>query len=174
MFFENTTHFRANFAFKRAPQMINLGAYDHDSSPNSRSLFEIFRISRASTCGEFVAHSVKRSHAHVHGCGHGSIQGLLFGCRQARLFACYDFAKVRACWRQTQRSRERWLHLASPYVLRNARQLFVRRLFQARRDSLCLGIFDEGFRFAQRKAARFGSHLRRRVGKNLGSLDRLL
>ena len=55
-------------------------------------------------------------------------------------------AEVRARRRQAQRPRERRPHRAPPHVLRDARQLLVRRLLQARRDRLRLRAADEGLR----------------------------
>ncbi len=46
--------------------------------------------------------------------------------------------------RQAQRSRERRLHRTPPHVLRDARQLELRRLLQARSDPLRVGIADQG------------------------------
>ncbi len=51
-------------------------------------------------------------------------------------------AAQRARRRQAQRPRERRLHRAPPHVLRDARQLLVRRLLQARRDRLRVGTAD--------------------------------
>ncbi len=45
--------------------------------------------------------------------------------------------------RQAQRPRERRLHRASPHLLRDARELLVRRLLQEGRDRLGLGVRDE-------------------------------
>ena len=49
-------------------------------------------------------------------------------------------AEVRPRRRQAQRSRERRPHRAPSHVLRDARQLFVRRLLQGGRDPLRLGL----------------------------------
>ena len=51
-----------------------------------------------------------------------------------------ELAALRARRRQAQRSRERRLHGAASHVLRDARQLQLRRLLQARRDPLRLGL----------------------------------
>ena len=64
---------------------------------------------------------------------------VFLGKEQARLRARRHVAEVRARRRQAQRPRERRPHGAPPHVLRDARQLLVRRLLQARRDPLRLG-----------------------------------
>ena len=53
-----------------------------------------------------------------------------------------DLAEVRARRRQAQRPGERRPHRAPPHLLRDARQLLVRRLLQGRRDRLRLGVPD--------------------------------
>ena len=53
-------------------------------------------------------------------------------------------AALRARRRQAQRPRERRLHGAPSHVLRDARQLQLRRLLQARRDPLRVGAADQG------------------------------
>jgi hypothetical protein len=65
------------------------------------------------------------------------------GVESARI-ARHDVAEMRARRRQAQRPRQRRLHRAPPHVLRDARQLLVRRLLQARRDQLRLGAADQG------------------------------
>ena len=55
-----------------------------------------------------------------------------------------DQPEVRAGGRQAQRPRERRPHRAPPHVLRDARQLLVRRLLQARRDRVRLGVPHAG------------------------------
>ncbi len=62
--------------------------------------------------------------------------------------------------RQAQRPRERRRHRAAPHVLRDARQLLVRRLLQGRGDRLRLGAPDEGPR--ARPGANDDHRLRRR------------
>ena len=59
-----------------------------------------------------------------------------------------DVAAQRARGRQAQRPRERRLHRAASHVLRDARQLQLRRLLQARRDPLRVGTADAGLRAA--------------------------
>ena len=54
-------------------------------------------------------------------------------------------AEVRARRRQAQRPRQCRLHRAPPHLLRDARQLLVRRLFQGAGDRARLGAGDQGF-----------------------------
>ena len=56
----------------------------------------------------------------------------------------HDLAEVRARRRQAQRPRAGRPHRAAQHVLRDARQLLVRRLLQARRDSLRVGVRHAG------------------------------
>ena len=51
-----------------------------------------------------------------------------------------DLPEVRPGGRQAQRSRAGGPHQAAPHLLRDAGQLLLRRLFQARRDPLRLGV----------------------------------
>ena len=62
----------------------------------------------------------------------------------ARLRARHDLPEVRAGGRQAQRPRERRPHRPPPHVLRDARQLLVRRLLQGRRHRLRLGVPHPG------------------------------
>ena len=64
------------------------------------------------------------------------------GARQAPLRPRDDRAALRARRRQAQRSRQRRLHGAPSHVLRDAGQLQLRRLLQARRDPLRVGAAD--------------------------------
>jgi hypothetical protein len=64
---------------------------------------------------------------------------LFLGKEKRRLRARGLLAALRARRRQAQRPRERGLHGAPPHVLRDAGQLQLRRLLQARRDPLRLG-----------------------------------
>ena len=57
---------------------------------------------------------------------------------------------MRARRRQAQRPRQCRLHRAPPHLLRDARQLFVRRLFQGSRDRARLESGDQGIRAAER------------------------
>ena len=69
---------------------------------------------------------------------------VFLGAGQAAVQARDDVAALRARRRQAQRPRERRLHRAPPHVLRDARQLQLRRLLQARRDPLRVGAAHEG------------------------------
>ncbi len=84
--------------------------------------------------------------------GHGPVQGRVSRRREAAVRSRNLGATVPPRGRQAQRSRKCRLHGAPPYVLRNARQLVVRRLFQARCDPVCVGALDEGLRPAAGKA----------------------
>ena len=76
----------------------------------------------------------RRPDAAVHQRGDEPVQGRLHRAREARLHPRDVLAEVRPRGRQAQRPRQRRLHRAPPHVLRDARQLLVRRLLQGRRD----------------------------------------
>ena len=78
--------------------------------------------------------------------GHGAVQGRVPRQGQAAVRARDHLAALRARRRQAQRPGERRLHRAPPHVLRDARQLQLRRLLQARCDPLRLGAADQGIR----------------------------
>src|SRR5580704_11306833 len=89
-----------------------------------------------------AARAAQRPDIDVHQCRHGAVQERLHRPRKAPLCAGGDGAEMRACRRQAQRPRQCRLYRAPPHLLRNARQLFVRRLFQGLCDRICLGPAD--------------------------------
>ena len=76
----------------------------------------------------------QRPDAALHQRRDGPVQGRLPRPGQAPVQPRGHRAALRARRRQAQRPRERGLHRAPPHVLRDARQLQLRRLLQARRD----------------------------------------
>ena len=82
---------------------------------------------------------VERPDAALHQLRHGAVQGRLPRAGQASLHPRGELPALPARRRQAQRSRERRLHGAPSHVLRDARQLQLRRLLQARRDPVRLG-----------------------------------
>ena len=97
---------------------------------------------------------------------------MFLGTEKRRYVRATSVAAVPARRRQAQRSRERRLHGASPHVLRDARQLVVRRLLQARGDPLRVGPADERLRTAARKAVGDRIHRRRRGLRRLDEGNR--
>ena len=81
--------------------------------------------------------------AAVHQRRHGPVQGRLPRRGPARLHPRHDLAEVRPRRGQAQRPGERRAHRAPPHLLRDARQLLLRRLLQGRRHRLRLGVPDE-------------------------------
>ena len=77
-----------------------------------------------------AAGAAQRSDADVHQCRHGAVQERLHRRREARLHARRHVAEMRARRRQAQRPRQCRLHRAPPHLLRDARQLLLRRLLQ--------------------------------------------
>ena len=97
-----------------------------------------------------VARARQRPDAAVHELRHGAVQGRVPRAGQAAVRARDVVAALRARRRQAQRPRERRLHGAASHVLRDARQLQLRRLLQARRDPLRVGAPDRRLRAAER------------------------
>src|SRR6266513_4888012 len=91
-----------------------------------------------------LARAGERSDAAVRELRDGAVQGRVPWQGKAPVPEGGEFATGAARRRQAQRSGERRLHRAPPYVLRNARQLLVRRLFQAGRPALCVGAAHQG------------------------------
>ena len=71
--------------------------------------------------------------------GMNQFKDVFTGPREARLRAGRDGPEVRAGRREAQRPRQRRLHRAPPHLLRDARQLLLRRLLQGRGHRLRLG-----------------------------------
>ena len=113
-----------------------------------------------------------RSHPAVHQRGHGPVQGRVPRHRPAALRSGGHRATLCPRGWQAQRPGERRLHGAPPHVLRDARQLQLRRLLQARRHPLLLGIPDRRARAPAREAVGDGVRGRRRGGPDLVRRDR--
>src|SRR5215472_12097549 len=120
----------------------------------------LFRRERSPGGAVVSARADQRPHADVHQCRHGAIQKRLYRPREASLFARGHRAKMRARRRQAQRSRQCGLHRAPSHLLRDARQLLVRRLLQGPRHRARLEPHHQGVRPAGRSAD--GHRLRRR------------
>ncbi len=121
---------------------------------------------------QLLAGARQRSDAAVRQLGHGPVQGSVPGHRKAQLRARHVGAALPARRRQAQRPRERRLHGAASHVFRDARQLVVRRLLQARRDPLRVGAADQDLRPAAREAVGHRLHRRRRGLRHLDEGDR--
>ena len=80
--------------------------------------------------------------------------------------------EMRARRRQAQRPRQRRLHRAAPHLLRDARQLLVRRLLQGARDPARLGAADPRLRPAEGPAPGHRLPRRRRGGGRSGRRSR--
>ena len=109
----------------------------------------------------------QRPDAAVHQCRHGAVQGRVPGQGPARLPARGHQPALRACRRQAQRPGERRLHRPAPHLLRDAGQLLLRRLLQARRHPLRLGLPDLQPAPRPGAAVVHGVPRRRRGGRHL-------
>ena len=105
---------------------------------------------------EQPAGAAQRPDAPVHQRRHGAVQERLHRHRAAAVQARRHLAEMRARRRQAQRPRQRRLHRAASHLLRDARQLLVRRLLQGPRDRARLEAGDRGVRPASGQAAGHG------------------
>ena len=99
-----------------------------------------------------AARAAQRPDADVHQCRHGAVQERLHRPREAPYVRAATCAEMRARRRQAQRPRQCRLHRAPPHLLRDARQLLVRRLLQGPRDRARLEPDHQGIRPAGRAA----------------------
>ena len=118
-----------------------------------RSFLEYFQTTRPHHRAELVARARRRSDAALHQRRDEPVQGRVPRPREARLHARDDLAEVHARQRQAQRPRQRRPVAAPSHVLRDARQLLVRRLLQDGGDPVRLGAADDGLEAAGRPAA---------------------
>ena len=123
-----------------------------------QDLFGLLCRQRSHRGGVQPAGAWQRPHADVHQLWHGAIQGRVSGHRQTLLCARCLGASLLARRRQAQRLGERGLHRAAPHLLRNAGQLELWRLLQAREPHLGLGAADPGLQAARGQAVGHGLH----------------
>ena len=116
------------------------------------SFLEYFQRQRPHHRAELVARARRRPDAALHQRRDEPVQGRVPRPREARLHARHDLAEVHARQRQAQRPRQRRPVAAASHVLRDARQLLVRRLLQAGGDPVRVGAADDGLEAARRPA----------------------
>ena len=131
------------------------------------ALSRLFRGERPPRRRFLAAGAAQRPDADVHQLGHGAVQERLHRARAPRLRPRHHQPEVRAGRRQAQRPRQRRLHRPAPHLLRDARQLLVRRLLQGASDPLRLGAADPRLRPAQGQAPRHRLPRRRRCRRPL-------
>jgi hypothetical protein len=133
---------------------------------NSPPLSRLLRAPAARRACELLARTLRRPHAAVRQRRDGAVQEGLprHGGGAGRKAARHHGPEVRARGRQAQRPRAGRSHCSAPHLLRDARQLLVRRLLQARRDPLRLGAAHREGRAGDRSraAARLRALQRRR------------
>ena len=112
----------------------------------------LFRQERPRGRAVVAARAAQRPDPDVHQCRHGAVQERLHRPREAALRARRHLAEMRARRRQAQRPRQCRLHRAPPHLLRDARQLLVRRLLQGPRDRARLEPGHQGIRPAEGQA----------------------
>ena len=104
------------------------------------------RQERPRAGGVLAAGAAQRSHLDVHQRRDGAVQERLHRPGDAPLHARHHRAEVRARRRQAQRPRQRRLHQPASHLLRDARQLLLRRLLQGAGDPAGVGARHQGFR----------------------------
>ena len=112
----------------------------------AQRLPRLFPPSRPPRRPELAHRLARRSDAHVHERRDGPVQGRLRRQGDAPLSPRNVEPEVHPHQRQAQRPRERRRHGAAPHVLRDARQLLLRRLLQGGGDRPRVGPFDARLR----------------------------
>ena len=118
-----------------------------------RTFLEFFKSKGHEVVASSSLVPAQRPDAAVHERRHEPVQGRVHRRRAARLQARDDLAEVRARRRQAQRPRRGRQDAAPPHVLRDARQLLVRRLLQGGRDRVRVGAADEGLRHRSERSS---------------------
>jgi alanyl-tRNA synthetase len=144
--------------FKKINQLGAIPAPDVGSKSDDQTTFSVADIRKsfldffASKGHTVVASSPlvpwQRPDADVHQLRHGAVQGRVPRRGQAPLRARRLGAGLPPRRRQAQRPGERGLHGAPPHLLRDAGQLELRRLLQARVAEVGLGTADAGLQAA--------------------------
>ena len=132
------------------------------------SFLDYFAKARPRDRAVVAAGAAQRPDPDVHQCRHGAVQERLHRPGEAPLPARRHRAEMRARRRQAQRPRQCRLHRAPPHLLRDARQLLVRRLLQGPRHRARLEPGHQGIRAAQGQADR---HRLRRRRSGVRSLE---
>ena len=117
-----------------------------------RAAFLDFFVARGHTAGAVGEPDPARHDAAVHDRGHGAVQALLRRRRDAAVPAGDLGPEVRPRRRQAQRPRRHRPHEPPLHVLRDARQLQLRRLLQGRGDPVGVGALHRGARARPRAA----------------------
>ena len=155
-----------------ARELANPSPARYESRRNPREIPQVLRIEGPYDRSLVEPCARQRPDTALHQFGNGAVQRCVPRRGIASVFARHDRAAQRARRRQAQRSGKRRLHRASPHVLRNAGQLLVRRLLQARRDPLRVGVADRRVPVAERQAVGHRLSRRRRSARHLGEGSR--
>ena len=118
------------------------GMTSEDGRRDPQRLPPLLRGARAPRGEELAARAAERPHPPLRQRGDEPVQGRVPRAREAGLHPGRLVAEVRARRGQAQRPRERGRDRAPPHLLRDARQLLVRRLLQEGRDRVRLGLPD--------------------------------
>ena len=123
------------------PRAVQLIAYDIVRA--SRVLPRLLRRPGPPACAQLAAGAARRPDAALHQCGHEPVQGRVPRPGTADVFTGDHLAEVHARQWEAQRPRQRRPFAPPPHVLRDAGELLLRRLLQAGRDCLRLGVADD-------------------------------
>ena len=128
------------------------GCRNDDRFRDQGEISRLLRIEGAPACAFVFARAGAGPYAALHERRHEPVQGHLPGKGGARLPARRKLAEVHASVGQAQRPGAGRPHAAPPHLLRDARQLLVRRLFQAGRDRPGVAAADRRVEDAERSA----------------------
>ena len=137
-----------------------------------RNAFIGFFAARGHHGGAVGQSDPARSDGAVHGGRHGAVQAVLRRRRGAAVQARRQLPEVRPRRRQAQRPRRRRSHQAPPRVLRDARQLQLRRLLQDRDHPVELGADHRDVRPRRRPVVDHRARQRRRGRGHLARAGR--
>ena len=156
---ERLSTIASDAASRPDPRPADRGAASRRDPPPVR---RVLRRARPHRRAQREPRAGGRSDAAVHELRDGPVQGRLRRCRDPLVHAGGRLPARPARRGQAQRLRGGRAHAPPSHVLRDARQLVVRRLLQARGDPLGLGLPDPGPRHPGRASGR--DHLQGRRG----------
>ncbi len=144
----------------------------HERFRDPQHVSELFPGEGAHDRSQLFAGTGGRSVPALHQCRDGAVQVRVSGHGKASLFPGHFFPEVRPRRREAQRSGERRQNGPASHLFRDARELLLRRLFQAGRDRVRMGAArpQDGARPGQALGHR--AQERRRGLRHLAGRDR--
>ena len=155
------------------PNRIEVCQHVPPGPGDSRDLPPLLRGARPPPGGQRLARAGIRSDPDVRERRHGALQAHLPRRGDPGLQPRDDLAEMHARLGQAQRPRECRSHAAPSHLLRDARQLLLRRLFQGAGDRICLVAPDRARGLQPGPAGGVGLPGRRRGLRYLARPDRI-